>query len=70
MLQELSFREGEAVELHSFDGEDDYINTGQSVLNDLQAFTVELWVRWDKASLENGRSQGLVGQWGMLQFGV
>jgi len=49
-----------------FDGTDDYVGTGQSFLNDVDAFTLGCWLKGDLSSADR---TGLIGQDDCIEFG-
>ncbi len=51
----------------AFDGNHDYVATGQSLLNDLTAFTIACWI---KGNLAQGNRSGLIGQNDCIEYGV
>ncbi|MFB2935268.1 LamG-like jellyroll fold domain-containing protein [Aerosakkonemataceae cyanobacterium BLCC-F154] len=75
-LEDIKWQTGTAVNLKMesqkrrglvFDGVDDYISTGSSILNNCSAFTLEGWIK--PASLISGSRTSLFGQNDLIEFG-
>lgn len=50
--------------------EADYIDLGTSILNNLNQFTIEGWVKIDKSLISGDRTWGLFGQNDAIEFGI
>ncbi len=50
-----------------FDGTQDYVTTGQSLLSDVSAFSIACWIKGD---LSLGSRSGLVGQNDCVEYGI
>jgi len=51
----------------ALDGVGDYVTTGSSLLNDLQAFSIACWIKGD---LSLGDRSGLIGQNDCIEYGI